>query len=390
MKRCIVVMLVCLALPGLSWAQAPSNEELYQMIKEMERKLDVAIGEANKAKEEAARAKEEAVRAKEEAAKAREELARIKETPALVPEETVIRDPGLRVSFENLFMRPSRSNLDFVIVDHNNDSDPQGSLSEVEPGYHWGGRAALAYDFSSGTDVCAEFTWIKAEESESFVQPSGGRLWGTWLHPDSVIGWREATSATASYDFEHYVADLGVGKWVDIGKYFSMRMEAGLRYAEIEQDLNITYIDSVNNERVDITNENDFSGWGGRVGVGIDCRLGGGFSIFSSVGGSVLVGDADLSFAEVDQTGIGTAIPVDIKDSATRVVPVIDLKAGIGYEYQFKNGCSVGVKAGYEFQNWFNMMTVHRFSDDVADQLSYTDTTDIGLDGFFIEGVITF
>jgi hypothetical protein len=75
MKRCIVVMLLVVALPVFAWAQAPSNEELFQMVKELERKLDASIKEAAAAKEEAAAAKEEARKIKEEPVKAPGEAA---------------------------------------------------------------------------------------------------------------------------------------------------------------------------------------------------------------------------------------------------------------------------------------------------------------------------
>jgi hypothetical protein len=68
MKKCLSVMLLMVFLPVFAWAQAPTNAELYQMVKELERKLDASI--------------EEATAAKEEAAKAKDELTRIKEAPA--------------------------------------------------------------------------------------------------------------------------------------------------------------------------------------------------------------------------------------------------------------------------------------------------------------------
>jgi len=397
MKRCIVVMLLLVTLPAVAWAQAPSNEELYQMIKEMEHKLDTAIGEANEAKAEAGQAREEAARAKEEAAKAKEELARIKEAPvAAVPVESLVRvpetKPGIGASAGVVYLRPSRSNLDYVIVDPDTDNNPEGSLEGVKPGYGLGGRFGLNYGFGSGTDIGAQFTWIRTQDSESAVRSPGGALWGTWLHPNAVIDDNDVTSARESYDFEHYVIDLGVGQWVDIGKHFGLRIEAGLRYASMAQDIDIAYRQDPQGRRVNIANDNDFSGWGGRVGLGLDWRVGWGFNVFGSVAGSVLVGDFDLGLTEIDDDGIGTiTIRANVDDTVhNRVIPIIELQAGIGYTYRLGNGWTIGAKAGYEWQNWFNMVTAHRFLDDVDGQLMGTDTTDIGLDGFFLKGFITF
>ena len=63
MKKCIVFMLLFTVLPAVVWAQAPTNEELYQMMMKIERKFDAAMDETNRAKAEADKAKEEAATA---------------------------------------------------------------------------------------------------------------------------------------------------------------------------------------------------------------------------------------------------------------------------------------------------------------------------------------
>ena len=39
------------------------------------------------------------------------------------------------------------------------------------------------------------------------------------------------------------------------------------------------------------------------------------------------------------------------------------------------------VRLGYELQNWFNVLDVNQFSDDLADQSLTRNTTDLGVDG---------
>ena len=182
MKRGIVVLLLLAALPAAAWAQEFSNAELYQMIRKMERKFDAAIeqtnkalAEAEKAKEEAAMARDEAARAKAEVALAQEETARVKDelaqfkaasvpatTLAEVPAASVVQVPetteGLGASFEILYMRPSRSNLDYVISDADVDFQPEGRFEKVEPDYSNGGRFGLSYNFGSGTAVYGQYT----------------------------------------------------------------------------------------------------------------------------------------------------------------------------------------------------------------------------------------
>jgi len=377
----MVVVLLLTVLPAMVWAQAPSNEELYQMIEKMERKLEAAIDEANKAKEE---------------------LARIKGGPAAAPEtapaETLVRVPetkaGMEVSVEALYMRPSRSNLDFVVQDPYRTGNIRGNYVSVEPDYDWGVRAALNYNFGSGADIGVKFTQLDAEERKS-ISRGDSDLWGTWLHPNAVIDDNDVTDATANYDFEYGVIDFGVGQWVNAGKHLGLRFEAGLRHAEIGQELDIRYIQQVTpvlSRRVNVDQTNDFSGWGPRLGLGLDWKIARGFSIFGSVAGSFLMGDLDMTLKEDDWqvAAVNATRRVEVKETIDcHTVPVIEARAGIGYAFQ-KNSRIYGATMGYEWQNWFNMVAVKRGADDVDSQLMDSDMADLGLYGFFLEGFVSF
>lgn len=405
MRKIIVAVLAVAILPGMAWAQEPSIEELYQMIKKMERKYDAAIKETSQA---LAEAKAEAAKAKEEAVKAKAELARLKAEPrpAATPMQaeatplikTPETNPGFKASAEVLYMRPSRGDLDYVVKD-NAQTGPdhiQGTVDEIEPDYQPGARFSLGYDLGSGTEIGMRFTGLKSHDSETAESSSGTDLWGLWLHPDSIIDDNDVDVAKARYDFEHYAIDLNARQTLNIGRYLGLSLEGGLRYASMNQDFDIAYRQIFTTEShrdATISSENHFSGWGPRLGVGLDWRVGYGFNVFSSVAGSVLMGDFDLSYREEDLSAGATTTTtrVNMKQGIhNRIIPVVEMKLGVGYARKLKNGWTLGANAGYEWQNWFNMVTAHRFSDDVDAQIMDTDTTDISLDGFFFEGFIHF
>ena len=328
----------------------------------------------------------------------RDELAQLKTAPAPattlagVPAASVVQVPetteGLGASFEVLYMRPSRSNLDYAISDADTDLQPEGRFEKVEPDYSNGGRFGLSYNFGSGTAVYGQYTMLDTRDSDSALPPTGGSLWGTWLHPNALIDDNDVTSAKMTYDFDHDVFDLGIRKWMEVGSDLGMQIEAGLRYANMKQNIDIQYQNENLGSTADIRNKNDFSGWGPRLGLGLDWHVGRGVNLFSSVAGSLLVGDFDLSLSEIDNGSIVISSVEDSEDN--RVVPVLEMRTGIEYAYQLENGMFVGAKVGYEWQNWFNMVTAQRFMDDVDAQLMYTDTTDVSLDGFFVEGFVNF
>jgi hypothetical protein len=421
MKKCIVVLIVLLMMPMAAWAQEFSNAELYQMIKNMELKFDQAIeqtnramAEAEKAKEEAALAKDEAARAKAEVALAKEETARVQTELAqikaasestlpteVVPAEPLIREaktvPGLGASFEAIYMRPSRDDLDYVVSDDKRTGNIQGSYKTVNPDYSGGARLGLSYTFDSGTAVRAQYTMLDTSDSDYTEKTSGvNDLWGTWLHANAVIDDNDVTSAEMQYDFDLDVFDLSAHKSFDVGRDFGLGIDAGLRYAHLKQDIEINYRQDITPaifRTVDVYSNNDFTGWGPRAGMDLDWRMGKGFSLFGSLAGSLLLGDFDLAQKEQDRTvgavNYTTRVDVD-KTEKNRLVPVVEMRAGLGYAYQLENGMSVGAKVGYEWQNWFNMVTTQRYLDDVDNQLASTDTSDLSLDGFFLEGFLNF
>ncbi len=313
-------------------------------------------------------------------------------TPAEVPVTSLVKVPetteGLGASFEVLYMRPSRSNLDYATVDSDTDGHPEGSLAKVEPDRSGGGRFGLSYNFGSGTAVYGQYMKLNSKYSDNVVEPAGGSLWATWTHTDSTIDSQNLDEATMNYDFDHEVFDLGVKKWLEVGNDFGMQIDAGLRHAKMKQNIDINYQRSGGGAFSDVHNENNFSGWGPRLGLGLDWQVGKGFSLFGSAAGSVLMGDFDMNIKQVDN---GTTSIFSIDDSEdNRVVPVLEMRAGLEYAYQLENGMFVGAKVGYEWQNWFNMVVARRNVDDVDEQLMYTDTTDVSLDGFFLEGFINF
>lgn len=387
MRKCIVVVALFIILPAVAWAQEPSNEELYQKILEMEKKLDAAMEEAGQAKDEAGRAKEALTRLKEETTAASNASA---DVSADARDKTL----GFGISVEALYMRPNRDGLDFVVEDPD-DGSLSGSVKNIEADRDWGVRLGMSYEFKSGAFVGMRMMTLDSSGEESVTQPSGGSLWGTWLHANAIIDDNNVTSASANYDFEQDVFDLVVGKKLKMPRNVGLNIDAGLRYADLAQEFDINYEQDLGGglvRTVDIEHDNDYKGWGPTVGLGVDWEMGWGLSFFGSLAGSLLMGDFDLSIKEVDTDTAGVVTDrVDVDDSdSNRLMPVLEMRAGIGYAYKLNSGYRFGFKAGYEWQNWFNAVTTMRFTDDVDDQIAARDTTDLGLDGFFFEGFVNF
>lgn len=411
MRMLIVAVVMVLFLPIGTWAQEPSNEALLNMIRELESRFDAVLEQTRKAQDEADQARAEAAAARQEAANARAELDRLKSAPApdATPQTTVAKSlvrlpttaPAIALSYEMVYLRPSRSGLDFAVADSLNTSDRvTGSYKKVDPGYSSGWRGGMRIETDSGRDFGLRVGKVNGGDSASAEVEAGGSLWGTWLHPNSIIDDNDVDTAEASYDWEQTVVDFSIGQRLNVGENLDLRLEAGLRHAKVNQEIDIMYIQDpapILDRQDHITNKNKFTGWGPRFGIDFDWKMGRGFNLFGSLGGSLLMGDFDVSYLEIDGQVFSDGTPdtlrtrIDVEESYDhRLIPVAEARAGIGYAYQLKNGLLMGAKFGYEWQNWFNMVTSQGYMDDVDSQLMETDTTDLSFYGYFFEGYLHF
>jgi DNA-binding protein H-NS len=400
--------MLSLLLPTFVMAQEMNNAQLTKLLTAMSKKLDAAVAKIDKIEAEANKSKAEAAVAKAEAAQAKRELAQIKanRTVAAEPRESTgsgvvtqaKSDKGATASLGMVYMRPSRSGLDYVVVDTQKlgPNSITGTYDSVDPGYDIGARLNVGYDFGNGVDLGAQYTHLTTRENSSVDNlTTGHELWGIWLHANSIIDDNDVDIANASYDLDSDVFDFTAGKKFGIGKDLGLRLDAGLRYAHIGQGMDVTYeqvVTPTTSRYADITYRNTFSGLGPKVGLGVDWQAGNGFTLFGALSGSVLVGDFDMHLKQIDTQTTGAKITrVDAKNTyANRVVPVVEMLAGVEYSRQLNNGALVGAKFGYEWQNWYNMVSTQHYTDDVDSQLGNTDTTDLGFDGFFLKGYIKY
>ena len=95
-----------------------------------------------------------------------------------VPETTV---PGLGASFEILYMRPSRSNLDYAISDPNSDTNPEGRFEADRAGLQWRISVRLELQRLARAQLFVDSTcMLNTKDSDSAIAPAGGTLVG---HP---------------------------------------------------------------------------------------------------------------------------------------------------------------------------------------------------------------
>ncbi len=280
------------------------------------------------------------------------------------------------------------------------------SVYTVGSDYNWGWGADISYHFpGNGRDVNLAFTQLNTSHSDSATDPNRAI---TFASPPIVFS--QSGKHSAEVDTNYNAADLTFGQLIEIGQRLSLHPFAGLRYASIDYKaesqrddtynfniefgpgIGVTFTDNTKDES---TWESDFQGLGPRFGSDAEFNLGRGFSLRSTLGLSLLVGDLDvrekgsanelvtLSF-EFPPFPPGSIILSDQTTNTnneiqtnTRVVPEADAKLSAVYKTDVNNNYSLSFEAGYQVTNYF---------DAVENSVMSTQDTSTQYSNYFIQG----
>ena len=272
---------------------------------------------------------------------------------------------------EYLYLKPYRSNLDFAIVSPNTNPDPEGSI-QSDP---WHSRSAFrigaGYGLpNDGPDIGFYYTYLHDDQIGGLVQPAGGLLFATQTHPGTVelVG-RATAEATLSYN----VFDLEMGRRMMLGDSLALRPFGGLRFAEIDQNFNITYNGGdANQDLVEQPPQVRRRRRAGRAQV--DWMLFEHWTVYGRAAGSLMTGDYNATVSEFNNNG---ATPLtNVNQSFRKITPVAEMAFGVAYQ-----GEHLRLSLGYEITNWFSLVDTPSFVDDVQQGKIQRNISDLGVDG---------
>ncbi len=186
-----------------------------------------------------------------------------------------------------------------------------------------------------------------------------------------------ADAATSGFAIAHSEVDFNLFD-VDLRHYFCGGCPSdrqlygfiGTRIATLDQMFNVTY------DRDLVHTAQDLRGAGIRGGVGGSTKIHG-VKLFGSAGLSILSTEIETMYR---QTNNLDGVVVDYRQDIDRVLPVLDLEVGLGFDL----GKHCSISFGYLYSIWFNVVTPEQtieavqagdFTGDVEDNLTF--------DGFF-------
>lgn len=282
------------------------------------------------------------------------------------------------VSFEYLLMKPLRRALDFAIDSPVNDGTAQGTIESVSLNTSSGVRTGGGYRLPEGWELGLYYTYLHSGGDNNLRSLPGGTLYATPTHPGFIDA---VDSAQASANLNYSVFDVEFGRRFRPTESFTLLVNAGGRFAWIDQDFAVLY-DGQSANLASLSSPSRFHGGGVRVGGEGQWTVLRRCGLYGRAYGSLVCGDFRTSLVETNNAGF--AVISNVIEDYRKVVPVAELGFGVSWQ-----GEHLRIRVGYELVNWFGLIDspdiVHDFSNKTSRRLS-----DLGLEGMIAQFDFTF
>ena len=290
--------------------------------------------------------------------------------------DCVCSSPVWNLSIDYLNWKPHRSDLGFAILDPSGTGVPSAGQPVLALDYDRdsGVRLALGRRLASDWTLSFQYTSFAAADRQNFA-PGGGQVLALMSSP--ATGLTNADSAVGSVALDMDLFDLEAGRWVQPCESMLVRMFAGVRFAQIDQDLEVQY-DGGAFTNGSVSAPVDFFGFGGRVGGETHWLVTDRFRLFGSLGVSLLSGEYEARRLEQNA---GTVV-IDATHNFDQIVPVLEMSIGGA----LRRGPWT-FAGGYELSNWFNLVAPIDFADSFNGGSLDDGNRDLGFSGFFVRAI---
>lgn len=244
------------------------------------------------------------------------------------------------------------------------------------PGFKVGLGLALAHD---GYDLGIEYTWLHTNGNTSTTAGTTTQtdnLYPLWDIAGNYGGTTsggfaisELAKATSRWSLHYNVIDVEMGRNYFVSQYLKLRPHVGFKGAWNDIDYRVRYTFDVDNstQRLDeMTNNQDYWGFGLRTGLDTAWHFTKEFSLFADFALSALWSQYQSNRKDTEQqvvptTGTKTTLLSTNNDFHT-VTPVLEMDLGLRWETWFSDDdYHFLIQAGWEEQVWFNFNNLARF-----------------------------
>jgi hypothetical protein len=278
-----------------------------------------------------------------------------------------------------LIWQIERNDLAFAIRDPAGLGVPAGGqpVQSLDLGSNNGLRFALGRRTDDNWEVAVKYTFMRADDNRIFA-PGAGQVLAVQSSP--ATGLTNANSANASSNFRYNVFDLQMSHWFNASDTLSLNVFSGVRFSSIDHHLRVRYDGGAFiNGLVDVPT--DVDAFGIRLGSELHANLASGLAVFGRAGLSANATEITATRREVN----AGAVVIDAGRSTHPVIPALEVALGL----RFYSG-NWSVAAGYEFENWFNLVSPLEFADNFNGGTLGSSQQDLGLHGAFFSAAYAY
>jgi hypothetical protein len=293
-----------------------------------------------------------------------------------------------------------QSDLSFA-VDINTEDDEDfivgnGKTHFLEYDWTGGVRGWFGWNWSHGWDLKLAYTYF-ADEAKHTVNTQGSDidLYASLFHPDSPE--ELAEKASGKNKIEYQTLDVVLGKVMCFcSNQIMIHPFFGARGLKLDQDLKVLYegedfvvlpaqpfIGGVNARPGQVKWQSDVLAGGLIAGMDTQFRGIWGFGAYGSFATSILASRTDNKHKQriLDEEGEELTVQIDLEEQQWLSLPGFTVAAGISWDWCFCGCFYLKLKAGYEFNKWFNTQQIRKYMDDNEGVSCDNTSGDIGLHG---------
>lgn len=269
--------------------------------------------------------------------------------------------PLYEVSAGALFLRPAGATDYNVLTSPFNPNVPTPILSprweaqEISPSTQTGFTLNLRRNFAdTNRDISLNWAHLRTNDTASTAANNNAPPYREMDGPFFEIGPDAGVlrNAVGRVKFNYDVVNLEAAKHIQLDSAIKARLFGGISGVWLKEELTATYTGDAH-FMFSNTNTSKFNGGGLRVGLDGAYQVTSYFDIVGLVASSVLLGSQqpNTTFTGTSDILIASGIPVNHQGishkSYTQVVPALDAKLGLKFNYAYSPDCVFSLEGGY-------------------------------------------
>ena len=273
------------------------------------------------------------------------------------------------IHVDGLAFQAKQDGMEFAIEDTNGYDNPPLTRGNVQGfsndhsdwAYNPGVRVGMGFfiDHDAG-NLDFNWTWLNiANYKHANATTSDGDEIPLWILGSGTPAEQFGSRTSAVWDATYDTIDASIGKPYHVSRHLILNPHFGARFAWIDQHFSVDYGGTGSATRTIHHGDNDFWGIGARCGIDSDWIVGKGWCLFGNIAASMLFGKFQI---EQSVKLPGSTDGYDLEYDYYQNTPNLEMAIGVGWGRFFdKNKYHVGLRAAYEFHEWFDQLNLRKF-----------------------------